>query len=111
MPPDSWLQPKVKRSKAVNPFLADLGHEQAEQAHQPALQRIVADDGARHGDAEQRQPEEFIGAERQRDFGQQRREGGQADHAEQRAGESARRGDADRPSRLAAQCQRVAVGA
>ena len=49
----------------VEPLLADLRHEQAERAHQPALERIVADDAAGHRDAQQCQPEEFVRAERQ----------------------------------------------
>ena len=95
----------------VQPFLADLGDEEAERAHQPALERIVADDRARHRHAEQGEPEELEGAERERDLGQRRRERRQAEHAEQRAHERARGGDADRAAGLAALRQRVAVGA
>src|SRR5260370_490004 len=36
----------------VEPFLADLRHEQAERAHQPSLERVVADDAAGHRDAQ-----------------------------------------------------------
>ncbi len=95
----------------VEAFLADLRDEEAERAHQPALERIVADDRPRHRHAEQGEPEELVGAERERDLGERRRECGQADDAEQRSHEGARRGDADRAAGLAALGERIAVGA
>jgi hypothetical protein len=83
----------------VEAFLADLRDEQAERAHQPALDRIVADDRSRQRDAEEGEPEELERAEGERDLGERRRERRQAEHAEQRAGERARGGDADRRAR------------
>ena len=85
MPPDELVPAEGEAVVRVQALLADLRDEQAERAHQPALERVVADEAARHRHAEQREPEEFERAERQSDFGQRRRERGEAQHAEQRA--------------------------
>jgi hypothetical protein len=86
----------------VQTFLADLRDEKAQCAHEPTLQRIIADEAAGHGDTEERQPEEFEGAKGQRHFGQYRREGGEAQHTEERSAERAGGRDADRTTGLAA---------
>ena len=47
----------------VHALLPDAGDEQAEEAGEPALERIGRDHVAGHHDAEQREPEELEGAE------------------------------------------------
>ena len=74
MPPASSVPAEGEAVVGIHAFLADLRDEEAERAHQPALERVVADDGARHRHAEEREPEELVGAERERDLGEHRRE-------------------------------------
>ena len=95
----------------IDSLLSDLRDEETERSHQPAFERIVADERPRHRYAEQGEPEELLGAEGQRDVGQHRRERRKAHHAEKRAAKRARRGDADRASGFAAQRKGVAVRA
>ena len=51
----------------VNAVLADERDEQADEAHDPALEGILPGDLARHHHAEHGQPKEFKGTERERD--------------------------------------------
>ena len=95
----------------VQTLLAHLRQEQAQYPHQPALERIIANDAARHRDAKQGQPEEFESAKRECHLGQGRCEGRQAQHAKQGADESARGRDADGTPGLSLHGQRIAVSA
>ena len=54
--------------EGVDAFLADLRGEEAEEARDPALERVVPGEAAGHHHAEQREPEELEGAELERDL-------------------------------------------
>ena len=94
----------------IEAFLADHGHGQAEESGDPALQRIV--DGrqlAGNKNAEDGQPEEFMGLELQGVIGQDRGDGGQEEHADDGAEEGTRRRHAHGRSGLSGHGQRITV--
>ena len=95
----------------IHAVLPDAGDEQAEEAREPALDRIGGDHVAGEHDAEQRQPEELERAELQRDLAEQRREQREADEAEQRADHRAGGRDAHRASGLSLPRELIAVDA
>ena len=95
----------------VDRLLPDRRGEDADEPGDPALQRIVA--GQRAGDdhAEQREPEELVRAELEREVAEDRREQREEHHADQRAEHRARRRDAHRAAGEPLLRERVAVEA
>ena len=103
--------PNVKRSYACIP---SWPMSAAKRPAKPISQPLTASVPATAPDimhAEQREPEEFERAERERDLAERRRQEREADDAEERPGDRAGGGDAHRAAGLALARELVAVEA
>ncbi len=92
-------------------LLPDRGDEEAGDAGDPALERVVAGERAGDDHAEESEPEELVGAELQREVAEHRREERERHHADQRAEHRAGGGDAHRAAGQALARERMAVEA